>query len=514
MKKKTVLWAILLFYSLGIFAEQSALLYGNGKVRTFSGENAFRDAYEAAVDGDTITLSPGIFYNPKGDMTKTLYICGSGAYGSDTENTIIDYSLTIRGNDTKIEGIAFQRKGYTNTVYVNADNVSFSRCFINEIDYNDNTSMYSVEHGRTVFTDCCVKRVSCIDSATSISFYNCTVGYFSTRWSWSSGSNSDSENSHIVNCVIYSSTTLPFAIFENNIIEAHNSYGLNASSIFHNNLFYSDTTPSLNFPSDCVHTADMYSTTAAVFKTKEAYPADVNEVPNGSDGKPVGIYGGKGFTKKSSIPYIGEYDTPAFISKSVIFGQSGNTVEVNAVTDAPYLRLWWNDDFDNKQDIFSYITWGTPTLHPEKIHMPASARGKGPQKGVATLHVAALGEGGIMSAPINKDITYAYGPTIEASQTRLTEGDVVTIKWHSFDIPLSGSDQNTLYYSYNGGPWILLDSNPSYQATPSRYYTNFKGRYGTYRFVATVRVYVNVIGYVRTPIDEEWAVSVFFSPKN
>ena len=152
MKKKTVLWAILLFYSLGIFAEQSALLYGNGKVRTFSGENAFRDAYEAAVDGDTITLSPGIFYNPKGDMTKTLYICGSGAYGSDTENTIIDYSLTIRGNDTKIEGIAFQRKGYTNTVYVNADNVSFSRCFINEIDYNDNTSMYSVEHGRTVLT--------------------------------------------------------------------------------------------------------------------------------------------------------------------------------------------------------------------------------------------------------------------------------------------------------------------------------------------------------------------------
>ena len=502
MRKYILTCIALLVVSLSLQAvEPSALLYGNGKVQVFMGKSALTNAHAAAIDGDTITLSAGSFYVPDGGITKSVYICGSGAFTETSEQTIIDNNLTIKATNTILEGIRFS--DYT-TLTVNANDVMVRRCSLDKLSFFN----YSNKSQNTIAKQCCIKKVDDMNYATSLLFYNCTIGYFlSSIW----GINSDAKNSRVVNCVIYSSSDLPLAVFENNIIEAHNNYGLNSQSVFHNNLFYSTTTPTLNFPSGCEHTGDMFSTAAEVLNSQELYPAVVYNVPNGSDGKPVGIYGGEGFTPMPDIPLLEAAATPALVDNTDVFGKG--YVTVNPVTNAPYLRYWWNDDYENKQDMFTYITWGGKSMHTDMLKVPASAHGKGPKKGVATLHIAALSSSGVMSAPLSVDITYAYGLNIEASSNRLTEGDVVTLTYAAHDVPIS-LDRYALYYSKNGGPWTMLDPDPQLATGTYQRATKFKGSYGTYRFIATGRAWLSNNNKIRTPLEDEWSVEVFFAPKN
>ena len=488
--------ALLLVSQSAQAAEPSALLYGNGKVQVFMGKSALENAHAAAIDGDTITLSAGSFYVPNDGITKSVYICGSGAFGDTSEQTIIDYGLTIKAEHTTVEGIRLT--GYT-SLSVNANNVTVKRCYISKLGFFD-LSNYYARFSNTTISQCCLVSIEDMNNTSSLLFYNCTIGYFSSSL-W--GLNSDAKNSRVVNCVLYSSVTLPYAVFENNIIEASTSYGLQSQSIFRNNLFYADSSPSLNFPSGCEHTGDMYSTYAEVFNSQQTYPANPINVPNGGDGKPVGIYGGEGFTSQPETPTV-----TASISEYNIFGKPSQTIDVTAWTNASNLRIWWNGDYTRKQDVSINNETGAMKSHKVSLRVPSSARGKGPRKGVATLHIAALSSNGVMSAPISYEVTYSMGPTLTASSTLLHENEVVTLKWSCTDFP-GGHDSHAVYYSRDGGPWILWNPNASYDSSLGSYGAMFKGKKGNYHFVVSVRTYING-NFVRTPIDDEWSVQVVY----
>ena len=507
MKKKIVFFLVVLFMAtLNSSAEQSALLYNKNKVHVFTGYNAFRDAYYAAEVDDTITLSAGYFNTPEDHIRKRLYICGNGAF-YNSECTIIEGSLTIEAEGTKIEGIAFTSD--IAGVRVITNNVQLWRCYITILDFHSLTQMYA-RFGGTLIFQCGIRRIESLSYISNIYIYNSTIGSFEYDSVW--GVNSDAKNSCVVNSVIYSSTELLKAVYENNIIEAKKSYAFYAVSEFHNNLFYADKKPTISFPSGCVHTGDMYSTTAEVFNNDNSqyYPAVVGNVPNGNDGKPVGIYGGLGYKPFPAIPSLFTIPNWPFVTNNFIFGQLNQEIEIYAISNSRRLCYWWNDDFDKKKYLYLDNENDQIVAQSYTLDVPTSIHGYGPQKGVATLHVIAVSPDDAMSAPINTDITYAIGPSLNASSYSLNEGNIVTLKWK--DPTTSGSYYDyAVYYAIDDGPWNLWNSEATYDSTTRTYSAKFKGKKGTYRFVVSTRTNVSGIGYIRTPLENEWSVTVIFN---
>ena len=76
--KKSIILALSLVLSVATFAQQLATLNHNGTTTAYYGMNALQQAHSAAVNGDIITLSSGIFNSV--DITKAVTIRGAGAW--------------------------------------------------------------------------------------------------------------------------------------------------------------------------------------------------------------------------------------------------------------------------------------------------------------------------------------------------------------------------------------------------------------------------------------------------
>src|SRR5690554_2811583 len=68
---------VLLFSTSTLFAQKKVALHSNGSASFFTGATPFADAYNAAVDGDTIYL-PGGTFAVSGYMNKRIAIYGTG----------------------------------------------------------------------------------------------------------------------------------------------------------------------------------------------------------------------------------------------------------------------------------------------------------------------------------------------------------------------------------------------------------------------------------------------------
>lgn len=98
---------------------QVAMLQHNNSITgVFYGSNAFVSAYNAAVDGDIITLSSGT-YNSCG-IGKSLTIHGAGCvYDSITDvlPTSISGSCSIYANNVSVEGVIFGTLNFVTSVH-------------------------------------------------------------------------------------------------------------------------------------------------------------------------------------------------------------------------------------------------------------------------------------------------------------------------------------------------------------------------------------------------------------
>lgn len=169
MKKKIILF-LALFFSIGKLSAQSAYatfaaLQHDGKLTSFTGIDALKEAVEAAEDGDVITLSSGVF-NGECTITKAITLRGAGMTGPDATRLTgpgrLDVSITgaedktlvIEGIDTGIYGITCNlnvkslgqlivRKCFVAEFFQiqGVDNIIISNCKIRELSVNGWSSL-------------------------------------------------------------------------------------------------------------------------------------------------------------------------------------------------------------------------------------------------------------------------------------------------------------------------------------------------------------------------------------
>lgn len=319
------------------FAQSSvlAMLNHEGKISTFYGVQAWKNAHEAAVNGDVITLSSGNFVSV--DITKAITVRGAGM-GIDTtgiaEPTIIsgDFTINIENADSCrliMEGIYSNHMIY----YANVVNPLFLKCRLKNVMYYNNITPVlkdaSFIHCRiadrfSLRSNCsasCVNSViqdpSFSGSTTSnFEFINCVIAFNGN------GSLVSITSSSFKNCILKTGNTSDYVSDKST---AYNCVGLGSKSMFKN------VTNATN---------KIVSDYASLFKTYTGANLDFLDSENfqltdaaktqylGADGTEVGIYGGNlPFDPTPSNPQITKCNVAA---KSTADGKLSVDIEVNA----------------------------------------------------------------------------------------------------------------------------------------------------------------------------------------
>lgn len=179
----------------GFAQTQIAVLQHNDTItNTFYGTSAFVNAYNAAADGDIITLSEGNFNGC--DVKKAITIRGAGAR---TEN----------GNGGTYLMSTMYFRPTTSTVYVEGVNF-IDRCELNS--RNGDSGNYHVQ-----FTRCIMKNFRINSDLTSYcNLINCLIEscYISS---------SDNSSTNIINCVIYSYSGVRYSRIINSYLSWYSS---------------------------------------------------------------------------------------------------------------------------------------------------------------------------------------------------------------------------------------------------------------------------------------------------
>lgn len=207
---KKILFAMAAFFSCTVmcFAQISfiATLQHEGEFTHYYGATALQSAYDAAVDGDTITLSSGTFTSP-GTIDKGITLRGAGVEAAEktfvSQGTTYFYSrektkvTTVEGikfldsvdiiNDTSGEGseqgtIKFIKNTF---ISVSAPNYGATGKGPAIRFYNSSISYVSFQDPNTdfLFYNCYVENpVANFDGATTTAFVNCVFGKLSGNY--------------------------------------------------------------------------------------------------------------------------------------------------------------------------------------------------------------------------------------------------------------------------------------------------------------------------------------------
>lgn len=292
--------------------QQIATLVHDGNIRVFYGNDAFVNAHRAAVSGDAISLSAGIFNSA--NITKNLTIRGAGCTSQSTGTHFAnDIHIKIPKSDTvsslHIEGIEFRGSFYVDSVlrsptimkcYVNymCFIKSFNGMVISSVveDIGTSSNYGYVSDIKTTFINSIIG-IPLSSSVRSSTFYNCIIACYSSGFITSSSlessiilavENSSLPNSNLVShCVGNKSQMFVYHTETNSAVS-------NLSGLF-------VTAPSLysgaSYPgSKSINNIRQY-TFELTDSAKTTY-VDAN-------GSQVGIYGGAfPFTDKLGYPKI------------------------------------------------------------------------------------------------------------------------------------------------------------------------------------------------------------------
>ena len=280
MLKKTLLALICLPLSLtGTAAQLTATLQSGDNVTPFYGANALVEAHNAAVNGDIITLSPGVFN--KVDITKSITIIGSYGFGDDaskcTQLATDSYPTYITADNVTLEGIRA-----SNIDIKGADNLNISRSEISILTDSENGE--KKYHDNTILTDCLIRYYhEAMSLSKNMVIRNCSINYFADC-------NQSTNLALIENCNIpvfhrynRSFYKQPYAIYRNCFLGLYkwddSDASLNFNSptelhdvYFYQNFFYSSSSPyskpyTINYGS-CSRTGIQNLSTARKYEVK------------------------------------------------------------------------------------------------------------------------------------------------------------------------------------------------------------------------------------------------------
>lgn len=313
--KYIVLFIAALALALGASAQTSliATLSHNGEVTTYYNSNAFTEAYNAAVDGDIITLSAGTFAAPS-PIAKSLTIRGAGMMVEENPTIIsnsIDAKLNSDNGYVNFEGLVF-----SSINVAGKGNYKFTKCRIRILNFG-----YDV---------CYVNYINCICDQSRLGNNHRITAVNSF---FANGGASGTFYGNYTNCVLnlkdsYSSDKS--ASYSNCIIYSSKSYLLGASTV--RNCIY--VGPNENFfnPSEISILSNNLSLPAdtPIFKENTTtYELTEENAANwlGSDGTQVGMHGGAlPFDPNTTLPKITKFNVA---SKTTANGKLAVDIEVN-----------------------------------------------------------------------------------------------------------------------------------------------------------------------------------------
>lgn len=296
--KKTILLALATLFATATFAQQQlATLNHNDSITVYYGISALQQAHAAAIKGDIITLSSGVF-DPV-TITKAVTIRGAGAWVDTLGSlTTVRSAFTINvPNDSvyhlTLEGMCFVEAVTVQTAY----NPQFIKCLFESYVYC-NSGNYIMRNA--MFVNC--------DLNNWYNNYNGSYNWFA-------------QGTQFVNSVIRTSHCHNSPdVFMNCVLQQHPDQSYMLNRMFQNCVLYygynTGVCPTLNSStafncifiqksSDSSYCANLFSGHEnrilwnkrewnTVFKSTGYYELtdDVDSTCYGTDGTQVGIYGG------------------------------------------------------------------------------------------------------------------------------------------------------------------------------------------------------------------------------
>jgi hypothetical protein len=294
-------------------AQNKVVLQSMGVMTTFSTTNSFIDAYNAAVDGDTIYL-PGLEYASPNPFNKRLVVYGTGhdpEATSATGRTIITtVSSTIvfdpGASGSHLEGMYIGKPiGFRTNNKI--DNVTFKRVHINGsisiVGTNVDNRCNNILVTESIFAGLNAQNAPGIKVFNSYS---------------SAGLQNLSENSWIANSIIvdyyYPVSNAIQSQFENNIIIVNISpisytgvYNSNGNT-FNNNIFNRDPTTQVNntWSGNHINVAplELFVDYLFPFSYEAGYHLQTPGAYTGTTGNEIGLFGGLNPFKPNALPVV------------------------------------------------------------------------------------------------------------------------------------------------------------------------------------------------------------------
>lgn len=279
--------------------QQMATLNHNDTITVFYGHYALKDAHNAAVAGDIVTLSPGTF--EKCDITKPITLRGAGA----TIDTIAGTYPTVITGKFKLdipkhteyylvmEGVYMSQEIDINKLY----NAKFNRCNIYKLIFGGGSEEIA---DNVEFVNCLIRGISTYNqnSYTScFTFVNCAL-----YWE----GNSYEVPSTFINSLLIMGLSLSKSTAYNSVItRVYNSTHFNQTANAFNSIFIRNGYSS-NFLENTTNNTNVtynnlnevfetwHSCTSSNFSFDERYilKEEIATSFLGSDGTEVGIHGG------------------------------------------------------------------------------------------------------------------------------------------------------------------------------------------------------------------------------
>jgi hypothetical protein len=136
MKRTLLLICTLLCANVLFAQEQLATLKHNDSISVYYGANAFVEAYNAAANGDIITLSDGIFSTPSSGVKKGITVRGNGAVADTARKRTGTYFMESFNVYQLGDSLQFSAEGIYFD-YFNSNNsydIKLTRCYINKVE--------------------------------------------------------------------------------------------------------------------------------------------------------------------------------------------------------------------------------------------------------------------------------------------------------------------------------------------------------------------------------------------
>ena len=290
-----------------------ATLSHDGNITTFFGSEAFKNAYNASVADDIITLSSGTFEGT--NIMKKLTIRGAGMQ-NDTQNgipsTIITKAITING-EVSLEGISFGNGAFLgqlkNTVF---KKINFG--VLKGVDHKIRDAE---------FINCRVKINSCFYYSQNLSFINCYVEQKDVDNYFGSSGEPDDQFCFL-NCYVCVENPKQqyHCYFRNCIIDSKRTSAFNNECFVLNSLARKEDLLK-NQATNYVVTDDIFIPNSFYELTDEAKMQYL-----GDDGTEVGLYGGvQPYNPFPSNPKITKFNVA---SRTTSDGKLSVDIEVKA----------------------------------------------------------------------------------------------------------------------------------------------------------------------------------------